>query len=71
MRKIENMVTKIVEKILESELDVKKFDRGNQRAGLRIRKVMQQIRWMAHEVRMEIQIIKKYRKKSNVKETDS
>ena len=71
MRKIENMVVKMVEKILESELDVKKFDRGNQRAGLRIRKVMQQIRAMAHEIRTEIQIIKKYRKKSNVKKIDT
>ena len=65
------MVIKMVEKLLESELDVKKFDRGNQRAGLRVRKVMQQIRKMAAEVRAEIQIIKKSRKKSNVQKTDS
>ena len=53
------MILKMVQKLLESELDVKKFDRGNQIAGLRIRKVMQQIRAMAHEIRAEIQIIKK------------
>lgn len=70
MRKIENMVAKIVEKLLDTQKDMKKFDRGNQRAGVRIRKVMQEIKGMAQEVREEIQVIKKWRRK-NAEKVDS
>lgn len=68
MKKIENMVVGIVESLLSVQKDVRKFDHGNQRAGVRVRKVMQEIKSDSQSVRDEIQAIKRSRKKNAKKD---
>ena len=67
MIKIEEMVLEIVQKLLDSQKDIRKFDKGNQRAGIRIRAMLKEVRIKAHETRMEIQRIKHRRKKERKK----
>lgn len=62
MNKIELMMIEVVKKILSLETDVKKFDRGNSVAGIRLRANIQVLKKMLQEVRMQIQVIKHKRK---------
>ena len=44
--------------IMEGEVDLVKFEGGNNSAGTRVRKNMQAIKSMAQEIRLEVQEIK-------------
>jgi len=44
--------------IMEGEVDLVKFESGNNSAGTRVRKNMQAIKNMAQEIRLEVQQIK-------------
>ena len=43
---------------MEGEIDLVKFESGNNSAGTRVRKNMQAIKSMAQEIRLEVQQIK-------------
>lgn len=67
-RSIVKMLEKM-EKIINNQmLDAVKFDHGVNEPGRRVRAGMQQVRWLAKDVRDEIQSQKKMRKaEKNVK----
>ena len=46
------------ELIMDGEIDLVKFESGNNSAGTRVRKNMQSIKNMAQEIRLEVQHIK-------------
>ncbi len=49
--------------VLAAEEDAKKFyEKDNQAAGTRLRKAMQQLKELAHEIRKEVQEIKNSKK---------
>ncbi|NIK74312.1 vacuolar-type H+-ATPase subunit H [Thermonema lapsum] len=49
--------------VLAAEEDAKKFyEKDNQAAGTRLRKAMQQLKELAHEIRKEVQDIKNSKK---------
>lgn len=68
IRKIEKMFDKLLKTLLVTQLDIKKFDMGNKAAGIRVRRVMQNVRASAKAIRNEIQRVK--RMKRAVKDTD-
>ena len=53
--KVEELYDEMQDLINDSQGDVTKFVDGNNSAGTRVRKVMQQIKNLAQEVRLEIQ----------------
>lgn len=59
VRKIEKMFDKMLKTLLVTQLDIKKFDMGNRAAGIRVRRVMQEVRLAAKGIRNEIQRIKR------------
>ena len=46
------------ELIMDGEIDLVKFESGNNSAGTRVRKNMQAIKNMAQEIRLEVQQVK-------------
>jgi hypothetical protein len=46
------------ELIMDGEIDLVKFESGNNSAGTRVRKNMQAIKSMAQEIRLEVQQVK-------------
>jgi len=46
------------ELIMEGEIDLVKFESGNNSAGTRVRKNMQAIKSIAQEIRLEVQQVK-------------
>jgi hypothetical protein len=59
---INNEIFKLHELVLDAMADAGKFDRGNNTAGIRVRKAMQDIRSQAEFIRKEIQRQKRRRK---------
>ena len=59
---IMDLIEKIEETTFNSKDDVIKFDNGNNAAGARIRKAMQNIKIIAQEVRVAVTEIKNERK---------
>ena len=53
--KVENLYDEMQNLINDSSVDVTKFVDGNNSAGTRVRKVMQTIKSLAQEVRLEVQ----------------
>ena len=53
--KVEELYDEMQDLINDSQGDVTKFVNGNNSAGTRVRKVMQQIKGLAQEVRLEVQ----------------
>ena len=53
--KVEELYDEMQDLINDSQGDVTKFVNGNSSAGTRIRKVMQEIKTLAQEVRVEVQ----------------
>ena len=53
--KVENLYDEMQDLINDSQSDVTKFVNGNNSAGTRVRKVMQTIKSLAQEVRVEVQ----------------
>ena len=51
-------IEKIQEVLTEAHADIEKFANGNNAAGTRIRKAMQEIKSLAQSVRTEVQNIK-------------
>ncbi len=71
MSQLMSKLGQIVSMIDEAEPDMRKFERGNATAGIRVRAKMQDIRRMAKSVRVDIQSIKKVRKaEKHAKKTD-
>ena len=71
VRKIEKMFDKLLKTLLVTQIDIKKFDMGNRAAGIRVRRVMQEVRAAAKGIRSEIQRIKRIKseqRKRGVKE---
>ncbi len=62
---IMNLIEDIEDAVYDSKDDVIKFDNGNNAAGARVRKAMQNIKLMAQEVRVAVLKIKNERKKEN------
>ena len=55
MSEITETLENISEQIQEAIYDAKKFDLGNNSAGTRVRKTMQNIKSLAQNVRLEVQ----------------
>ena len=51
-------IQKIQEVLNTVQGDVEKFENGNQTAGTRIRKAMQEIKGLAQDIRTQVQLIK-------------
>ncbi|MBL7828639.1 MAG: hypothetical protein JNJ57_18540 [Saprospiraceae bacterium] len=51
----------IKQKVAELEADVKKFDDGNNAAGGRVRKAMQDLKKLAQDLRQEVLTVKEAR----------
>lgn len=51
----------IKQKVAEAEADVKKFSDGNNAAGGRVRKAMQDLKKMAQDLRQEVLTVKESR----------
>lgn len=62
MKKVTPIITEIMQDIISTEKDARKFDRGNSTAGKRVRKRMQLLRSKAKEIRIIIQIERKKRR---------
>ena len=62
IRKIEKMFDKLLKTLLITQLDIKKFDMGNKAAGIRVRRVMQNVRASAKAIRNEIQRVKRMKR---------
>lgn len=55
---IESLINEMINNLEDSLNDAKKFDNGNKSAGTRLRKLMQEIKSSAQEVRETISQIK-------------
>ena len=67
IRKIEKMFDKLLKGLLITQLDIKKFDMGNKAAGIRIRRVMQEVRAAAKGIRTEIQRVNRMKRAAKEK----
>ena len=68
IRKIEKMYDKLLKILLVTQLDIKKFDMGNKAAGIRIRRVMQEVRIAAKGIRTEIQRVNRMKRAAKGRE---
>ena len=59
------LLEKLIKTAQGTELDLRKFEHGNSAAGVRVRRVMQNIRAQARNIRTEIQEIRKLRKEND------
>ena len=55
MNEIKEDLENILDQLQEAILDAEKFDQGNNSAGTRVRKAMQNIKSLAQSVRLEVQ----------------
>ena len=55
MTKLEKMYQEIATNLEESMNDLEKFEEGNMSAGTRVRKIMQIIKTLAQQIRVEVQ----------------
>ena len=53
--KLDNLYDELQNIINDSQIDVTKFVEGNNSAGTRVRKAMQNVKALAQEVRIEVQ----------------
>ena len=58
MNELNSKMNEMMQTLIETAVDVEKFEQGNKSAGTRIRKAMQEIKNLAQEVRVEVQEIK-------------
>ena len=58
MNEIKEDLENILDQLQEAILDAEKFDQGNNSAGTRVRKAMQNIKGLAQNVRLEVQAAK-------------
>ena len=55
MNEIKEDLENILDQLQEAMFDAEKFDQGNNSAGTRVRKAMQNIKGLAQNVRLEVQ----------------
>lgn len=65
VRKIENLVNKLLKTVESARIDSRKFDDGNMAAGIRARKIFQAIKEESQFARNEILRLKKRREDEN------
>ena len=58
MRNLEDKMNDMMQCLISTAVDVKKFEQGNKSAGTRIRQAMQEIKRLAQDVRVDVQAIK-------------
>jgi hypothetical protein len=58
MNELKSKYKVMQELIMEGEIDLVKFESGNNSAGTRVRKNMQAIKNIAQEIRLEVQQVK-------------
>lgn len=61
VRKIENLLNKLIDTMESARTDCRKFDDGNLSAGVRARKIFQQVREDSFFARKEIQRLRRKR----------
>ena len=58
MENLEDRMSNMMQLLISTAVDVEKFGQGNKSAGTRIRGAMQEIKNVAQQVRVEVQLIK-------------
>ena len=58
MENLEDRMNNMMQLLISTAVDVEKFGQGNKSAGTRIRGAMQEIKNVAQQVRVEVQLIK-------------